>query len=155
MDVAYDQVDIDNGGGGACTCFPPQVIERLYKAGHPREAEDILRRILWWGERLPYWGDSIVANQMDYRQDTPLQNTIGALAGAQMVIFGMFGVGVSAEGVITVRPQPPSFAPELKLTGLRLRGHVLDIAVQGGAFTVTVDGVTTRSPLGTSWGMRA
>ena len=35
-DVAYDQVDIDNGGGGACTCFPPQIAERLYKAGRPR-----------------------------------------------------------------------------------------------------------------------
>ena len=83
LDPAYDQIDIDNGGGGNYTAFTPQIIERLYKLGRADVAEDLLRRILWWGERMPYWGDSIVANNVDYRRDTPLQNTIGALAGAQ------------------------------------------------------------------------
>ncbi|MGE5531067.1 MAG: MGH1-like glycoside hydrolase domain-containing protein, partial [Bacteroidota bacterium] len=78
LDPSYDQVDIDNGGGGNYTAFTPQVIERLYKIRQPKLSEDILQRILWWGARMPYWGDSIVANQIDYRQDTPLQNTIGA-----------------------------------------------------------------------------
>lgn len=148
LDPAYDQVDIDNGGGGNYTAFTPRIIEMLYRCGEAALAEDLLHRILWWGERMPYWGDSIVANQIDYRQDTPLQNTIGAIAGAQMIIFGMFGVSVSPDGDITVNPQPPSFAPELRLTGLRLRGRTLDIAVKGGEFAVTVDGTTTRSPLG-------
>ncbi|MCE5240396.1 hypothetical protein LLH23_18170 [bacterium] len=148
LDPAYDQVDIDNGGGGNYTAFTPQIIERLYRIGRPEIAEDLLRRILWWGERMPYWGDSIVANQIDYRQDTPLQNTIGALAGAQMVIFGMFGVSVSPEGAITINPQPPSFAPELTLTGLRLRGRCLDITVRAGEFTVTSNGETVVSTLG-------
>ena len=71
LDVAYDPVDIDNGGPGSCTSFPPQIAERLYKAGHAGAAEDLISRLLWWGERLPYWGDSIVADQMDYRKDTP------------------------------------------------------------------------------------
>jgi hypothetical protein len=89
LDPAYDQVDIDNGGGGACTCFPPQIAERLYKAGHTAEADDILRRILWWGERMPYWGDSIVANEIAYRKDTPLQSTIDGATVAQCIIFGL------------------------------------------------------------------
>lgn len=149
LDPAYDQVDIDNGGGGNYSAFTPQIIERLYKVGKPELAEDILSRILWWGERLPYWGDSIVANNIDYRRDTPLQNTIGAVAGAQAIIFGMMGVGVSPEGTITIAPHPPSFAPELSLTGLHVRGRSLDIAVAEGQFTVTVDGQLTTSPLGT------
>ena len=40
LDVAYDPVDIDNGGPGSCTSFPPQIAERLYKAGHAAAAED-------------------------------------------------------------------------------------------------------------------
>ena len=148
QDPAYDQVDIDNGGGGNYTAFTPQIIERLYKANRPAAAEDILQRILWWGERMPYWGDSIVANQIDYRQDTPLQNTIGAVAGAQMVIFGLLGVSVSPEGEITINPQPPSFSPQMSLTGLRLRGLCLDLSVAGGEFTVTVDGETISSTVG-------
>jgi hypothetical protein len=149
LDPAYDQVDIDNGGGGNYTAFTPQIIERLYKAGRPAVAADLLGRILWWGERMPYWGDSIVANNVDYRHDTPLQNTIGAVAGAQMVIFGLCGVSVSPDGAITVNPQPPSFAPELQLTGLRVRDRVLDIEVRGGEFGVTVDGQVRTSTLGT------
>ena len=118
-DLAYDQVDIDNGGGGSCVCFPPQIIERLYKSGHPKEAENVLERILWWGERLPYWGDSLVANNIDYRKDTPLQNAIGAVAGAQCIIFGMFGVEVKFNGDITINPNPPTFSPEINLIGLK------------------------------------
>ena len=150
QDPAYDQVDIDNGGGGNYTAFTPQIIERLYKIGRSELAEDILRRILWWGERMPYWGDSIVANNIDYRRDTPLQNTIGAVAGAQCIIFGMFGVRVSPEGAITVNPRPPAFSPELKLIGLRLRGRSLDIAVDRGGYTVRADGEELRAPLGTA-----
>jgi len=26
-------------------------------------ADNILKRVLWWGDRLPYWGDSIVADR--------------------------------------------------------------------------------------------
>ena len=40
-------------------------------------ADDLIRRILWWGSRMPYLGDSQVANEIDYRTDTPLQSEIG------------------------------------------------------------------------------
>ena len=32
-DPAYDPADVDNGGPGACTSFPPNIATRLYKAG--------------------------------------------------------------------------------------------------------------------------
>jgi len=148
LDPAYDQIDIDNGGGGNYTAFTPQIIERLYKLGRADVAEDLLQRILWWGERMPYWGDSIVANNVDYRRDTPLQNTIGALAGAQSILFGMFGVTVAADGSVTVNPQPPAFSPEISLTGLKVRGRELDILVAGGRYRVVADGEVLEAEVG-------
>jgi len=147
-DTAYDQADIDNGGPGACTCFPPQIAERLYKAGKPGAAEEILKRILWWGERMPYWGDSIVADKIDYRHDTPLQCTIDGATLAQCVIFGMFGIHAEPNGDIFINPQPPTFAPRIKLTGLRLRNHVLDIEVNDGRYEVREHANRVGSPLG-------
>ena len=148
LDPAYDQVDFDNGGGGAYNSFPPQIAERLYKAGHPREAEDILRRILWWGERLPYWGDSFAANVIEYRKDTPLQNTIGSLAAAQSIIFGMFGVAVDFAGNVSVNPQPPDFSPSIALTNLQIRGRIIDIRVAGDSYEVHEDGLTLHGEVG-------
>lgn len=147
-DPAYDQVDIDNGGGGACTCFPPQIAERLYRAGHAAPADDILRRILWWGERMPYWGDSLVANSIDYRKDTPLQCTLDGATVAQCIIFGLFGVSTDFDGALTVRPNKTTLANQLILKGLRLRGHTIDIACDAQSFQVTHDGKTTTQPYG-------
>jgi hypothetical protein len=136
-DPAYDPADIDCGGPGNCTCFPPQIAERLYKAGHTTAAENILKRILWWGERMPYWGDSIVADRIDYRHDTPLQCTIDGVTVAQCIIFGMFGVRAEFNGDIRVDPHPPTFAPNMEIRGLRIRGHVLDIVVNGETYEVS------------------
>jgi hypothetical protein len=148
LDPAYDQVDIDNGGGGACPCFPSQIIEKLYKAGHVDKAEDILSRILWWGDRLPYWSDSLVANTMDYRRDTPLQSAFQAVAGAQAIIFGMFGIKATPDGRIHINPAPPSFSKRIGLKGVKIRGKSFDVQVTGGNYEVTIGGRTIKSPLG-------
>lgn len=138
-DVAYDQVDIDNGGGGSCTGFPPQIAERLYNAGHAAAADDLLRRILWWGERMPYWGDSLVANHLDYRKDTPLQCTIDGAAVAQCIIFGLFGLEARFDGSLLIHPHPPAFAPQVALKNVNLRGMRFDISV-------TTDGFSVKTP---------
>jgi len=147
-DPAYDQVDIDNGGGGCCTCFPPQIAERLYRMRQAAPADDILRRILWWGERMPYWGDSLVANSVDYRKDTPLQCTLDGATVAQCIIFGLFGVSVDAEGTLTVCPNKTSLAERVVLKGLRVRGHTLDIVCGRDTFQVVSDGETITRPYG-------
>ncbi len=147
-DVAYDQVDIDNGGGGSCTCFPPQIAERLYKAGHPEAADNILRRILWWGERMPYWGDSLVANAVEYRKDTPLQCTIDGVTVAQCLIFGTFGVSVELNGDILLDPRPSTLASSMELHGLKLRGRMLDIVVQQGRYQVRMAGNQITAKVG-------
>jgi hypothetical protein len=148
QDIAFDQYDIDNGGGGICTCFPPQIIERLYKASKPKYAEDILKRILWWGKHLPYWGDSLVASAIDYRRDTPLQNAIGGISVAQSIIFGMFGVQVNVDGQVAINPAPPSFSPKISLEGLKIRGNCFDIFVTRKTYKVEIKNITYRSKIG-------
>lgn len=147
-DPAYDINDVDNGGPGACTCFPPQIAERLYKAGHVQQAHDIIRRILWWGQQMPYWGDSIYADKPDYRKDTPLQCTIDGLTVAQCIIFGMFGIAPKIDGSITVKPSRPSFVNSMSLEGVRIVGTSFDVHVGADTFSVTAGGVTTKTPLG-------
>ena len=147
-DIAYDPVDYDNGGGGCFTAFPAAIAERLYKAGHPAVSEDILKRILWWGDRTPYWGDSFAANEIAYRRDTPLQSTIDSAAAAQCIIFGMFGVRADFNGDLHIDPHPPSFSPQLALKGLRLRGHVLDITIDGSNYDVRDGNNMIRVPVG-------
>lgn len=147
-DMAYDPVDYDNGGGGCFTAFPSAIAERLYKAGHPGVSENILKRILWWGERTPYWGDSFAANEIGYRRDTPLQCTIDSAAAAQCVIFGMFGIRAEFNGDLVINPHPPRFAPRIALKGLRLLGHVLDITVDGPEYEVREGKDRIRVPVG-------
>lgn len=136
MDPAYDQKDIDNGGGGCCTPFVPQIIERLYKINRVAVADDIFQRILWWAEKMPYWGDSMVANHPDYRRDTPLICDIGGVAGAQSIIFGLFGIKAMETGQLTISPKPSLLAREFLLKNVRIREHVLDISLNNNRFTV-------------------
>jgi hypothetical protein len=147
-DVAYDQVDIDNGGGGACTCFPPQIAERLYKSGRPEPAADILRRILWWGDCLPYWGDSLVANAKDYRKDTPLLCTLDGVTVAQCILFGMLGISADFNGEVVIDPSPPAWASRIELAGLRLRGQIIDLAVHDGQYEVRAAGRQVLAKVG-------
>lgn len=149
LDPAYDQIDIDNGGGGICGSFVPQIAERLYRTGRSREAEDLLGRVLWWGERVPYWGDSFVANQVDYRKDTPLQSALDGAASAQAVIFGMFGVFVTPRGVITIDPRPPRMSPSIALRGVRVRDRVFDVVVVGREYEVIEGQKRKRARVGT------
>jgi hypothetical protein len=149
QDPAYDQVDIDCGGGGDYVAYTPLIVELLYRAGYTAQAEEILERTLWWGERLPYWGDSMAANQVEYRKDTPLQNDVGAPAGAQCVVFGMFGVDLELDGTITINPKLPTWAPDASLKGLKLRGLNMDIAATEDEFTVRIGDRVLRSKIGT------
>ena len=148
LDPAYDQVDIDHGGGGSYVAFPAVIAESLYKAGYPDPAEDILERTLWWGQRLPYWGDSIVANQIEYRKDTPLQCAVDASAGAQCVIFGMCGIRAEPNGDIVVNPHPPKFSPHISLNGVKMRGTRFDITANRSDYEVKVGQKRFRSKTG-------
>ena len=148
QDPAYDQLDIDNGGGGICTSFPPQIIERLYQAGQPILAADVLERLLWWADTMPYWGDSVAANCKDYRRDTPLQCAFDSVAAAQCIIFGVFGVSAQPNGDVLIKPHRLPFARKLALYGLHIRGRSFDVRIDGGNFTVCCGNRNIKASIG-------
>lgn len=148
QDPAYLQADVDNGGPGSCTCFPLNIARNLYGMGRADMANGLLKRLLWWGERMPYWGDSFYADAMRYREETPLQCTIDAITGAQCIIFGMFGIQPHIDGSITIQPTLPPFAERVSLTGVRIRGQVFDVRVEQGQFTVSSRGNSIQAALG-------
>ncbi|HNQ89108.1 MAG TPA: hypothetical protein PKM73_10875 [Verrucomicrobiota bacterium] len=147
-DPAYDPADVDNGGPGACTSFPPNIALLLDQAGCPHEANDLMRRCVWWGSRLPYWGDSIYADRVDYRRDTPLQSTLDAVAVAGFFIYGMFGVDPQFDGSVLVHPRPAAWAPRAALRGVRIRDAVFAIELGEGEFKVLSGGQSLAAPIG-------
>ena len=149
-DPGYDQVDVDNGGGGICTSFPPLIAEFLYKDGKAEAADEIVKRILWWGKRMPYFCDSQVANEIDYRQDTPLQSNISTGCPAQCILFGIFGIDVAFDGTITINPRKTTLSDKMDIKGLRLRGKEIDISVNGDMYEVVVDGESFTANIGSA-----
>ena len=136
LDEAYDQDDIDNGGGGICTHFTMQICAQLYEMGYDALATDILRRVYWWGERLPYLGDSCAANMIANREDTPLQGDISSVSAAQMMFFYIFGIRADFDGNISVTPVKTRPAEQMKIDNARLCGKVFSVTVDGNTFTV-------------------
>ena len=147
-DPGYDQVDVDNGGGGICTSFPPLIAEFLYKDGKAEIADEIIKRILWWGKRMPYFCDSQVANEIDYRQDTPLQSNISTGCLAQCILFGIMGIDVEFNGTITINPKKTTLSKTMDLKGLKLRGREIDISVDGDTYKVVSDGKSYTANIG-------
>lgn len=137
LDPAYDQDDIDNGGGGICTHFTMQICYQLYSIGEDALATDILKRVFWWGTRLPYLGDSCAANVMANREDTPLQGDISSVSAAQMIIYAIFGIKADFDGNITVSPAKIRPAETLSLENVRLCGKIFSVSIDHDVFTVT------------------
>lgn len=147
LDIGYDQVDIDNGGGGTCTLFPPQIAELLYRDGRSSMADDIMKRILWWGERLPYFGDSQVANAIDYRKDTPLQADIGTISVATSILFGMAGIQPGLDGTVSINPSS-DLPGDYEIKNFRIFGATIGIRVEGDLFFVSTPDGTHSSRRG-------
>ena len=148
QDAAYDQDDIDNGGGGICTHFTMQICAQLYEMGYDTLATDILRRVYWWGERLPYMGDSCAANMIANREDTPLQGDISSVSCAQMIFYYIFGIRADFAGGITVTPVKHRPAEKMKIENARLCGKVFEVEIDGDRSSVTCDGRTVTAAIG-------
>ena len=148
LDSQYDQDDIDNGGGGICTHFTMQICAQLYEVGYDELATDILRRVYWWGERLPYMGDSCAANMIMNREDTPLQGDISSVSCAQMIFFFIFGIKAQFDGSIKISPVKHRPAENMKITNARLCGKVFSVEITGERFTVSLDGASISATIG-------
>lgn len=148
LDPQYDQDDIDNGGGGICTHFTMQICAQLYEMGYDMLASDILRRVYWWGERMPYMGDSCAANLMLNRENTPLQGDISSVSAAQMIFFYIFGIRAHFDGSVTVTPVADRPAENMRIDNARLCGKTFSVDVVGSTFTVRLGDKEVKANIG-------
>ena len=148
QDEAYDQDDIDNGGGGICTEFAAVIIGQLYDIGKDALASDILSRIRWWGTRLPYMGDSCAANMLLQREDTPLQADISSVSLAQTILFKLGGVSLDFDGGLHIAPPIHHVADEVSYYGFKLGRHTFDLALGKEFYTVKIGGETYTEQYG-------
>ncbi len=148
LDPQYDQDDIDNGGGGICTHFTMQICAQLYETGYGALATDILRRVYWWGERMPYMGDSCAANMILKRESTPLQGDISSVACAQMIFYYIFGIKPQFDGTICISPVKERPATTMRVENVRLCGKIFDVRVEGDTFRVIFGDKTYTARVG-------
>ena len=148
-DPGYDYRDVDWGGPGVYAGDAPELVEDLAKAGYPARAEDLLRRILWWGDRFPYLPQAIRANAMDYRHDG-IANSISGLAGAQSIVFGIFGVKYLPDKKLKIQPHALAGLKRQSLEGLMFCGKPVTIEVNRKTFTVIANGIRTQRKTGTA-----
>ena len=138
LDPAFDQDDIDNGGGGICTEFAAVIIGQLYDIGEDALASDILSRILWWGTRLPYLGDSCAANMQLQREDTPLQADISSVSLAQTILFKLSGVSLDFDGKVHICPPKNHLATCLKFENFKLGTYCFTLIIEEDNYEVKV-----------------
>ena len=150
LDPQYDQDDIDNGGGGSCTHFVMQICAQLYETGYDSLATDILKRVLWWGERLPFLSDSCLANMALNKDHSDLQGDISSVSAAQMIFYYIFGIRPAFDGSIKISPVKNRPADSMKVENVRLCGKVFSVSISGDTFTVSVDGKSYNATIGTS-----
>jgi hypothetical protein len=148
MDAQYDQDDIDNGGGGICTHFTMQICAQLYEIGYDALATDILKRVYWWGTRMPYMGDSCAANYMANRETTPLQGDISSVSVAQMMFFYIFGITPGFDDSIRICPVKNRPANYMQIENARLRGKTFAVRIDGDTYTVNYDGKQIEASVG-------
>jgi hypothetical protein len=135
-DPAYDQVDIDNGGGGICMQFTMNISQQLYEMGYDELATSLLKRVRWIGNRLPYIGDSIAANMLFDREDTPLQADISSVSCAQAILFGVCGISVNNNGSVTVAPPKNRPVKAFKVENVNLCGFNFSVFANEDSFEV-------------------
>ncbi|NLM77203.1 MAG: hypothetical protein GX173_03840, partial [Ruminococcaceae bacterium] len=148
LDMQYDQDDIDNGGGGICTHFVPQICGQLYETGYDELATDILSRIYWWGDRLPYLGDSMAANLIWNRDSTPLQGDISSVSLAQMIILAIFGIKADFDGNVVISPVKARPAEYMKIENVKICRKIFSVEICRDEFSVREKGKIFTAKIG-------
>lgn len=151
LDPAYDERDVDNGGPGACISFAPAIADRLYRGGCAAAGDEILKRLMWLGESLPYWGDSQRADIPEYRRDTPLQSDIQGAALVQTILFGVFGICVREDFSVEIKPHLPGDTKRMELKNMRLAGMCFDVKCTERGTRISIDGKQYEMQPGDRW----
>jgi hypothetical protein len=87
--------------------------------------------MLWWPEKYPYWPQCIWAGKQDYSHwEQPANRT--ALAFAQAIVFGMFGLTLKHKRPV-FEPHIPEAMGRVKLSNVRVLDEILEYEHAGEA----------------------
>lgn len=140
LDPGYDASDVDWGGPGVYAGDGPELVEDLYLSGCYAQADTLLGRLLWWGDRFPYYPQAILASEIGYRHDGRA-NVIAGLKAAECCIFGLLGLRVDIDGTISVKPHLPAYIYDYSIEGIKLHNGTLGVHVSGCGFKLVKNGM--------------
>lgn len=148
--VHWDRDDADWGGGGQYTGMPLRIAQSLWELGDGASAWDVLRRCLTWVDAFPVIPQEISVDALA-TLDLEQGAEIAAGAGAQAIIFGLFGIQPLANGDLRVAPlRPDSEVLPARLERYVHRGHSISVELSSSTFVVEVAGSVRRSAFGTA-----
>ena len=130
--------DPDWGGSGAYTGDTPQLAMTLYEAGRASQGFDILKRLFWMGEHLPYYPQEHYCERMAVPAHKRA-NTVSGLLGAEVILYGMVGLDPRIDGSLWINPKVPDKA-EISVEGYGWRGHLVDINFSNNICKISFDG---------------
>ena len=130
--------DPDWGGSGAYTGDTPQLAMLLYEQNRPDLGFDVLKRLFWMGEHLPYYPQEHYCERMAVPSHKRA-NTISGLMGSEVILYGIAGLDPRIDGSLWLKPQLPE-GTEMTVRGYGWKGHVVDIDFIDGKCLVRLDG---------------
>ena len=136
--IHFEVNDPDWSGGGAYTGDGPQLALTMYEQNRPELAWNILKRLFWMGQYLPYYPQEHFAD----RPSVPAHkraNTIAGLGGAEAIIYGLAGFQPEIDGNLWIDPQPPEKG-KIKLEGFMFKGKSIDIEMKPNWVRILIDG---------------
>lgn len=113
---------------GVNVALMPNVIEGMYNAGLNERANELIRKIYWWGLRFSYLPHVITGNSMGYRDEYGYASIAG-LSAAEAVAFGYFGVKIGMNGEVSVEPPTKRLAYMTDLKGMNIRGRKVTLSM--------------------------
>ena len=137
-DIHYEVGDPDWSGSGAYEGEATTLALTLWEQRRGKLAWDVLSRLLWMGEQLPYFPQEHYCHRPDAPSHKRM-NVIAGLAGAEAIVFGLMGLVANPDGSLLFRPQK-SLNGSMELRDFRFRRRVIDIDLAPERCRVAIDG---------------
>lgn len=136
-EIHYELNDPDWSGGGCYTGDAPNLAQTLWESNEPQLAWDVLKRLFWMGEMLPYY-------PQEHYCDRPVvpankrANIIAGIAGIQAIISGMAGVKPELGGKLVINPMPPEEGI-VEIKEFNYKDSVIDILMEPNFIRVSIN----------------
>jgi hypothetical protein len=138
-DPGFDPNDVDWGGPGVYAGDGPELVEDLYHAGFLTKGDEILKSLLWWGQRLPYYPQAICAATLDYRHDGRA-NVVAGLKVNELLVFGLLGLEIHPDKSITINAHLPSFLDYCEISDVNIFEQQISFRVESKGVQYSING---------------